>query len=211
MESTPYTFDSFVISERSRLAVATALDVVRNPKRAPNPLFLCGPTGSGKSHLLHAIEHALRSRHPRASILRISAQALIDLLIAAIRSDEVRAWRQSLAELDALLVDDFRFGAHQQYTQEAILVTLEELVSSGVQIVAASDAGPANRALMVQVGYPDADARVQIARNAALRHGVALSDNALRSLSKRIAGSPRRLQSAIVRMAAEAILSGPLA
>lgn len=213
------TFAGFVVSESSHVAFTAAMEVVENPDCAHNPLFLYGRTGAGKSHLLHAIAHAMRAR--QRNVLHVAAETFVVRLIEGIRSDEVRAFRGSVAAVDVLLLDDLPHTLDKQHTREGIFRELEELLTHGVQIVAASEMPPTDtkiieqrsrplfeRALVAEIGYPDGPARVEIARRAAEVRGVALSDDALRVLANRLTGNPRQIQSAIARIAAESALSG---
>lgn len=216
-----YTFDAFVVSDSSRIAFDAAVAVAENPGRAHNPLFLYGRTGSGKSHLLHAIAHKMRAHRPRANILHLAAETFIARVIDAIRSDEMRAFRESIASVDALFLDDLQLGSDREHTLREIFLRFEELVTHGVQVVAASAAPPVEmrfieqrsrplfeRALIVEVGYPDRDARVEIARRVARMRGIALSDEVLGYLAARLNGSARKLESVIARIAAESALAG---
>jgi chromosomal replication initiator protein len=213
------TFADFVVSKSSHVAFSAAMDVAENPDCSHNPLFLYGPTGSGKSHLLHAIAHAMRTR--QRNVLHVAAETFVARFIDAIRSDEVGAFRHSIAAVDALLLDDLPHALDKQHTREGIFRELEELLTHGVQVVIASEMPPAEikimeqrsrplfeRALVAEIGYPDGPARVEIARRAAKMRGVVLSDDALRFLANRLTGNPREIQSSIVRIAAESVLSG---
>lgn len=216
-----YTFDAFVVSDRSRAAFAAAVAVAENPGHAHNPLFLCGRTGSGKSHLLHAIAHKIRAHRPGANILHLAAETFIARVIDAIRSDEMRALRESIASVDALLLDDLQLRSDREHTLREIFLRFEELLTYGVQVVSASPAPPFEmrlieqrsrplfeRALVAEVGYPDGVARVEIARRAAEMRGIALCDEVLGYLGARLSGSPRKLQSVIARIAAESAIAG---
>lgn len=221
MASVAYTFDTFIVSESSHEAFAAAVAVAEKPGSAHNPLFLYGRTGSGKSHLLHAIAHANRSHRRHANVLYLAAEAFIARLLHAIRVDEVGAFRRSITTVDVLLLDDLPRTLDRGHTQEGIFLILEESLMNGVQVVVASEMPPTDmriveqrsrplfeRALIVEVGYPDQVARFEIARRAAEMRGVALSDDALRYLAERLTGSPREIQSVIARIAAESALSG---
>jgi chromosomal replication initiator protein len=208
------TIADFVVSDSSHAALTAAMDVVENQDRAHNPLFLCGRTGSGKSHLLHAIAQAMLVR--QAKVLHESAETFVARLIDAIRADGVVAFRRSLATVDALLLDDLPDALTKPHIREEILRTLAELSTHGVQVVAASELPPVEiteqgshtlfaRALIAEIGYPDGAARFEIARRVAESRGVALDDDTLRALANRATGNPREIQSSIARIAAESL------
>jgi chromosomal replication initiator protein len=103
MEHPEYTFERFIALDAAHDAVAACLAVAERPGVACNPLFLTGPTASGKTHLLHAIAHRLRKQHPGANVLRITAKDFQIELHAAVRSDTIHDFRQrSVAVADAV-------------------------------------------------------------------------------------------------------------
>jgi chromosomal replication initiator protein len=200
-----YTFDSFVVSESSRLALAAVVAVAEQDEGAGDPLLIYGPIGSGKSHLLHAIAQRLRSRRPDTRILHLSAHAFASRFIDAIRLDELPLFRQSLAALNALLIDDLYVRPH---TLKEIVRTAEELSRQGVRVVAASDVAPPQwPGSTAKLGWPDEAARLEIARRIAAAHVIQIDEAALRPLARRTPGSPRKLQSAIARLAAESAVA----
>lgn len=169
------TFDTFIVTETSRVPFAAALAVAENPAGAHNPLFLHGPTGSGKSHLLQAIEHTMRSRRPNAKIVRLSADVLIARLVDAIRFDDMTAFRQSLA-VDALLIDDLPLDDDKPHTREEIFRSLEHALTQRAQIVVASSHSVRTssrvlfeRARIVGMGSPDQAVKIQIAQSIVAR------------------------------------------
>ena len=197
-----HTFETFVVSKRSRAAWKAALAVVDDPAHAPNPLFLVGPVGSGKSHLLIAIEEALRARRPEAKVVRTATATLIDRIIHAIRVDTPFA-----EDADVLLLDDLGLAvAGKENTEKEIHRQIDKAVLRGAQVVVASDKAPL-RGAVVQIGYPDQNARIEIVRSLAESRGLALPPERLRALAGRSLVSPRVLQNAIARLAADALSS----
>jgi len=208
------TFADFVVSGSSHAAFTAAMAVVENPDCAHNPLFLYGRTGSGKSHLLHAIASAMRAR--QRDVQHESAETFVARLIDAIRADELGVCRRSLSTVDALLLDDLPDVLDKPRTREGIFSTLEELLTQGVQVVVASENPPAEvieqgsrplfaRALIAEISYPDEPARFEIARRVAELRSVPMNDDALRLLANRLTGNPREIQSSIARIAAESL------
>ena len=208
------TFETFVASEASQAAFDAALAVSACPGGAHNPLVLYGPTGSGKSHLLGAIVHAMQSRQPDATILTLSGDRLVAQLVHAIRWEQVDALRESIAAADALLLDDVPMRPDNEASREEIARLIDELVARGIQTVIAADAPPAQQrrletrlrsASCFVLGYPGPAARIEIARRVAATRGVALSEDELCRLATESSGSPRELQSRIARIAAESL------
>jgi chromosomal replication initiator protein len=136
-----YTFDAFVVSDGTRAAFDAALAVAEN-RGASNPLALFGPTRSGKTHLLYAIEHAMRARWPNAKIMRAPAQEFIDQIINAIRRDTIRHFRDSITRLDALLLDDVWIGEEKPRTLEELLLNFGTLLVNNAQVIVTSHVAP---------------------------------------------------------------------
>lgn len=198
-----YTFDSFVAGGASKDALAAAIAVAHHRDRGP--LVLLGPCGSGKSHLLHAIEGEMRAQRADANILHVSAQELADRVVAALRRDTLAAFESRLAALDALLVDDMRSLAGKPATEQEIAIQLQKLSARGVCVVVTSDralAPPFAGAHVATLGFPDEAARVEIARRVAAEVGVPLPDHVLRRVST-LRSAPQ-LRSRILRLAVQA-------
>ncbi|HEX6642061.1 MAG TPA: DnaA/Hda family protein [Thermoanaerobaculia bacterium] len=196
------TFETFIVSTSSEAAFSAAVAVAQNPGTVHNPLLLYGQTGAGKTHLLYAIAHALHTQP-------IPTRTLIANLQDAIRSHTVHALEESLATNEALILDDFPFAPDHQHTREALFAMLQKLSRKRVQIVIACKELPSDvpeHAVVVEVGYPTGDARLEILRRQAAMRGLALSDDVLQSLADRCSGNPRELQAMITRIAAESLL-----
>jgi len=137
-----YTFDTFVVGDGTRLAFDAAVAVAEKSDAAYNPLALFGPTRSGKTHLLYAIERAMRTRRPNAKIMRAPAQELIDQMINALRRDGIRRFRESVAALDALLLDDVWIGEEKANTMQELLFHFENVLNNDGQVVLTSHVAP---------------------------------------------------------------------
>ncbi|HEX2120708.1 MAG TPA: DnaA/Hda family protein [Thermoanaerobaculia bacterium] len=212
-----YTFDSFVAGETSRLAFSHAVAVAKQPGGAHNPLFLYGPTGCGKSHLLHAIAHARRAAALGDNMLLLSADTFAAQLIGAIRADRMPAFRQSIAAVDMLLLDDAPLGQDRPHTLEEIFFNVNQVVSGGAQVVVTFGMRPSDlgqhsrasleRATIAEIGYPDETTRLELVRREAERRGMMVPVDARHYLARRLTGSPRRIQSVMARIAAESTVA----
>lgn len=215
-----YRFDNFVVSEGSKDAFLTARSVGDVTTGAHNPLFLVGPVGSGKSHLLGAIVNAISSRRPQSKILCTSGSALTDSLVSSIRTGRTAELSSFFAEFDYLILDDLEARPDQPRTLEALLHTIAAAVERKVQVVVASTASEARLARFLEqqirarfpqvqisrLRHPNRNARVEIARRISSLRGLRLSSAALRRIARQSSGDPRELHGIINRIAAESSL-----
>jgi chromosomal replication initiator protein DnaA len=223
-ENPAYTFNSFLVSAESELAFSACVAVAEAPRGAVvyNPLFLYGPVGCGKTHLLHAIANRMRAQQPELNILRMRTETLIERLSHAIRYDKLLQFKQELASLDALLLDDIEYVGGRELVQQEIFSRFSEFLLRDAQLVVTSTVHPREiRALsdrvmaqlqgglITSVGYPDGSALMQLARNVAISKGTRLPDDALKLIISRTGRGPREVESAVTRVAAEKGLSGP--
>jgi chromosomal replication initiator protein len=216
-----YTFDRFVIGEANRVAHAAALAVAEAPSEAYNPLFLHGPPGLGKTHLLVAIAHYLRDNAPSLSVRYTTAEHFTNEFVAALRSSGTEAFKRRYRDLDVLLVDDVQFLQGKQHTEEEFFHTFNALYEGGSQLVLSADRLPAELStlasrlrdrfewgLTVSVERPDLATRMIVLRRLAREAGVGDDHrDALSELARRIDANIRRLHGALTRAVAHASLT----
>jgi chromosomal replication initiator protein len=218
-----YTFANFVVGPSNELAHAAALAAVgAGSVRRANPLFICGGTGLGKTHLLHAIGHHLSGSRPGARIVVISGEAFTNEFIAAIQNKEMDAFRQRYRnECDLLLMDDIHNLAGKEQTQEEFFHTFNALHGADKQIVLTSDRYPHSLermterlvtrfqwGLVADVQAPQLETRVAIVRKKAALEGVDLDDEVAVLLAQAIRSNVRELEGALIRLAAQASILG---
>jgi chromosomal replication initiator protein len=216
------TFASFVVGPSNQLAHAAAIAAAGGGGRRYNPLFICGGTGLGKTHLMHAIAHRMRSDRPTSRILYISAERFTNEFITAIqhhKMDEFRTRYRSTCDL--LLVDDIQFLAGREQTQEEFFHTFNALHGQDKQIVVTSDKYPQNLermeerlvsrfswGLVADIQVPELETRVAIVRNKAALEGIALTDDVALFLAQMIRSNVRELEGTLIRLAAKSSLTG---
>ena len=217
-----YTFDQFVIGASNRFAHAAALSVAEAPAQAYNPLFIYGPAGLGKTHLLHAIGHHVRAMFPRKRVRYVSTESFMNDFVEAIR-DRTRmpVFKRRYRELDVLLIDDIQFLERTQELQEEFFHTFNQIHNEGGQIVISSDRSPKSIAtledrlrsrfewgLIADIGTPDLETRIAIVRTKAEELGVTISGEAIEFLARKVASNIRELEGALNRISAYATMQG---
>jgi chromosomal replication initiator protein len=216
-----YTFERFVIGEGNRVAHAAALAVAETPSEAYNPLFLHGPPGLGKTHLLGAVANYLRLNAPGLSVRYTTAEGFTNEFVAALRSSGSERFKARYRDLDVLLVDDVQFLQGKQHTEEEFFHTFNALYEGGSQLVLSADRLPSELStlasrlrdrfewgLAIPVAPPDLPTRMAVLQRLAREAGIDSADrDALSELAQRIDANVRRLHGALTKAIAHASLT----
>jgi chromosomal replication initiator protein len=210
------TFETFVVGANNQMAHAAALAVAQAPAQAYNPLFLYGDTGLGKTHLMHAIGHAILRANPDARVAYLSTEKFTNEFIQALQENSLTKFRQRYRHVDVLLIDDVQFLAGKERIQEEFFHTFNDLFESGKQIILSSD----RRASEIQKlearlvsrfewGLP-ADIQAPLRTKAATLK-CNLSDAVLTFIAQNITKNIRRLEGALIKVASyTALTSKPM-
>ena len=218
------TFETFVVGNNNQMAHAAALAVTQAPAQAYNPLFLYGETGLGKTHLMHAIGHAILRANPDARVAYLSTEKFTNEFIQALQENSLTKFRQRYRHVDVLLIDDVQFLAGKERIQEEFFHTFNDLFESGKQVVLSSD----RRASEIQklesrlvsrfewglpadIQAPDLETRQAILRAKAATLKCNLPEDILNFIAQNITKNIRRLEGALIKVASySALTSKPL-
>jgi len=215
------TFETFVVGDNNQMAAAAARAVADAPGQSYNPLFLYGETGLGKTHLMHAIGHAILRRRPEARIAYLSAEKFTNEFIQAIQENALTKFRQRYRHVDVLLIDDIQFLAGKERSQEEFFHTFNDIPGAGKQIVISSDrraseiekleARLVSRfewGLPADIQPPDFETRLAILRVKAAAMKCELPPAVASFIAQHISRNIRRLEGALIKVVSYSQLTG---
>ena len=180
-----YTFESFVVGPSNRFAHAASMAVAEAPAKSYNPLFIYGPVGLGKTHLMQAVGHEMMRLNPKAKVLYMTSERFTNQLINAIKTGTTVKFRDKYRTVDCLLIDDIHFIGGKEATMEEFFNTFNALYDAHKKIVVSSDKPPKEIAnmeerlisrfewgLVTDIRPPDFETRSAILRKKAEREGL---------------------------------------
>lgn len=210
-----FTFENFIKGPSNQFAFAAAQAVAANPSGAYNPLFIYGPSGLGKTHLLNAIQFEIKKNHPDFNIVYVDCEMFTNETISAIKTATMEQFRQKYRKADVLLIDDIQFLAGKESTQEEFFHTFNCLYEAGKQIVVTSDRPPKEMkrlndrlcsrlegGLLADVQPPDLETRTAIIRTKAAQFGMVLSEEVVQYIAENITSNVRQLEGVVKRLTA---------
>ena len=210
-----FTFDNFIVGPSNRMAHSAAIAVSKAPGSVYNPLFIYGPPGVGKTHLLYAIANGIRKQMPDANIVYIKGDQFTNELVEALRDGKNFEFRSKYREADLFLIDDIQFIAGKNFTQEEFFHTFNTLHESGKQIVMTSDRKPGDiptledrlrsrfeMGLTIDVQPPDYETRMAILKNKAHSLGLNLSDDVCNYIAINVTNNVRQIEGTVNKILA---------
>lgn len=218
-----FNFDSFVVGSNCSYSAAVARAVAEKPGRIYNPLFFYGATGLGKTHLMQAIGQEVLLRKKKAIVRYVTSEQFTNEFVEAIKKQNFPQFRQKYRKVDVLLIDDVHFFEGKDSTQEEFFHTFNELFNNAKQIVLASDRPPSDIknlesrlvsrfewGLTTQIQIPDFETRVAILRRKMSDFNVTLDPWILEFIAQRVRNNVRKLEGALMRVAAHFSLEGSM-
>ncbi len=216
-----FSFENFVVGSSNRFAHSAAIAVANSPGDNYNPLFIYGPPGVGKTHLLYAIANGIRRQNPEAKIIYVKGDEFTNELIAAIAQGRQHEFKNKYRQCDLMLIDDIQFIAGKESTQEEFFHTFNALYESRKQIVMTSDRKPSDMALLedrlrtrfewgllADIQPPDYETRMAILKNKAKSLNLHLSDDVCNYIAVNITNNVRQIEGTVKKIMAYHNLTG---
>lgn len=216
-----YTFESFVVGPSNQFAQAAARSVSEATGKTYNPLFIYGGVGLGKTHLISAVGHAVIDRNPNLTVLYVSSEQFTNEVVSAIRHDRMGEFKEKYRNLDVLLLDDIQFIANKTATQEEFFHTFNALYERQRQIVVSSDRPPKeitavtdrlrsrfSMGLIADIQPPEIETKIAILLKKADRERITIPDEVAYYLASKIRSNIRELEGCLIRLGAQASLTG---
>ena len=216
-----FSFENFVVGPSNRFAHGAAIAVANSPGDIYNPLFIYGPPGVGKTHLLYAIANGIRRQNPDAKIAYTKGDEFTNELIAAIQKGSQAEFKNKYRQCDLLLIDDIQFIAGKESTQQEFFHTFNALYESRKQIVMTSDRKPSDMptledrlrtrfewGLLADIQPPDYETRMAILKNKANSLKLKLDDDVCNYIAINITNNVRQIEGTVKKIMAYHNLTG---
>ncbi len=209
-----YTFENFIEGPNNQFVKSAALGVAERPGKSYNPLFIHGGVGLGKTHLLHAVGHRIKTLNKKTRVHCITTEEFINDLVDHLRNKTIDKMKRFYRSLDVLLVDDIQFLQNRLNFEEELCNTFESLLNQSRQIIITSDKPPSQLklserlvarmewGLVANVGIPDLETRVAILQHKANLKGFTIPSNVAFTIGEHIFQNVRQLEGALNRLAA---------
>jgi len=216
-----YTFSTFIVGRSNEFAYAACTAVAKEPGKNYNPLFIYGPSGLGKTHLMHAIAHEVQQNYPNYNIIYVTSEEFGNDLIKGINENNMLGFHEKYRSADLLLIDDIQFFSNKDRMQEEFFHTFNKLHAEGKQIVITSDKPPKELktleerirtrfewGLITDISIPDFETRIAIIRRKAELLDLVIPDDVSEFIANRLKSNIRQLEGAVKKLKALKHLAG---
>ncbi len=216
-----YTFDNFIVGNSNKFAHAACVAVANHPATDYNPLFIYGPSGLGKTHLLYAITNEFKRKRPDIKVIYIKGEDFTNQMIECMARRSMNEFRDKYRNCDILMIDDIQFIAGKVSTQEEFFHTFNALHEDGKQIILTSDKPPRDIqtledrlktrfewGLIADIQPPDPELRVAIIKKKADQVGIEISDEVLDFLAENLRSNIRQIEGAVRKLSAIGFVYG---
>jgi chromosomal replication initiator protein len=216
-----YTFDNFVTGPSNQFAQAAAKAVADGPGKTYNPLFIYGGVGLGKTHLMTSIGNAVIDKNPEMSVIYVSAEQFTNEVVASIRHEKMSDLKEKYRNVDLLLLDDIHFIANKTQTQEEFFHTFNAIYERQKQIVISSDRPPKEigavtdrlrsrftMGLIADIQPPEFETKIAILQKKAEMEKIAVPEEVAHYLAAKVKTNIRELEGCLIRLGAQASLTG---
>ncbi len=214
-----FTFSSFVVGSSNQFAYTIAKSVSEKPGVVYNPVFIYGPTGLGKTHLIHAIGN--NASEKGKVIIYATIEQFMNDFTYNLRNQSMDRFREKYRSCDILLIDDVQFLSNKIQTQEEFFHTFNELHNNGKQIILTSDKPPKMIAgleerlksrfewgIKADITLPELETKIAIIKKKCEIDGIYLNNDIVNYIATNMGDNIREIESAIINLNAYASLMG---
>ncbi|MDH3538531.1 MAG: chromosomal replication initiator protein DnaA [Acidimicrobiia bacterium] len=215
-----YSFENFIVGPSNRFAYAAAMAVAEQPGKHYNPLFIYGPAGLGKTHLLHSVAAQSREINPALVMRYVTSEDFFNDFVDGIRRKRMDEFKNRYRRIDVLLLDDVQFFEGKEQILEEFFHTFNTLHQAGSQLVITSDRHPRHLStledrlrsrfewgLLTDIQPPDVETRLAILRKNAEFAPRQVPETVLEFIAAHVATNIRELEGALTRITAYAALT----
>ncbi len=216
-----YTFDNFIVGSTNRFAYSASRAVSENPSNSYNPLFIYGPSGLGKTHLLFAITNEILKNRPATNVLYVDGEDFVNQFLDLLKKNQMNLFREKYRNVDVLLVDDVHILAGKTQTQEEFFHTFNQLYQQNKQIILTSDRPPKEintleermksrfeMGLIADIQPPDLELRIAILKKKCEEMGLVAENDVLEYIAEQIKDNIRQMEGAVKKMKAYSFITG---
>lgn len=215
-----YSFEQFVVGPNNEVAAAACQAIAKNPGSAYNPLFLYGPAGVGKTHLMHAVAQELLKRNGECRVKYLSAERFMNEIMTAVAEDRLVQFRGQYSQLDLLILDDVQYLTESKISQEELFHIFNNMHQENRQVIVAADRPPNQLTafnknvrsrlewgLASDIRLPDTQTRLEILKRKQALQGLRLNDDMLIYVAQMLSSNVRELEGFLKRIHAYVTLS----